>query len=196
VIYLASRSPRRQELLRQIGVGFSVLDLPDVDETRLEPETPRQYVLRLAREKATAGVAEVRRLGLVPRPVLGADTTVCIGAEIFGKPGSARDAADMLRRLSGITHLVLTGVCIADVRRASVAINITEVDFAALDAETVERYVATGEPLDKAGAYAAQGLGAMFIRAIRGSHSGVVGLPLFETMQLLREFGISESIHG
>ncbi len=191
-IYLASASPRRAELLPLIGVAFEVLHLLDfaVDESVHGREAPALYVKRLALAKARAGVRAMRARGLPVRPVLGADTTVCIGREILGKPGDAAvpalEAARMLRLLSGRTHRVLTAVAVVLGRRQQVVLSTSRVRFRHLTRDEIAAYVATGEPLDKAGGYAIQGAAAAFVSHLAGSYSGVMGLPLFETAQLLR----------
>ncbi len=191
-IYLASASPRRAELLPLIGVAFEVLHLLDsaVDESVQGREAPALYVKRLALAKARAGVRAMRARGLPLRPVLGADTTVCIGREILGKPGDAAgpalEAARMLRLLSGRTHRVLTAVALVAGRHERVLLSDSRVRFRHLTRAEIAAYVATGEPLDKAGGYAIQGAAAAFVSHLAGSYSGVMGLPLFETAQLLR----------
>lgn len=191
-IYLASQSPRRRELLTQIGVEHDVVAV-DVDETPRPGEAPAAYVQRLAREKAAAGWRALAAQGLSPRPVLGADTAVVIGegdeAHILGKPADAADARRMLSALGGRAHRVLTGVSLCGQRqRQRTALSATTVWFRALDAAAIDAYWASGEPRDKAGAYGIQGLGALFIERIDGSYSGVMGLPLFETGQLLTDY--------
>lgn len=197
-IYLASRSPRRRELLRQIGVGFEIIPLreaprypADVDETPRAGETSDAYVLRVAREKAQAAVAitSVRRLAL--RPVLAADTTVVCDDTILGKPANATDALRMLESLAGRAHRVLTAVAVASGDEIETRVSESQVWFRALTPEEIRRYVATGESTDKAGAYAVQGRAAAFITRIEGSYSGIMGLPLAETAELLRSHGIS-----
>ena len=186
-IYLASRSPRRQELLRQAGVGFRHIEV-DVDETRHGvDESPEVFVLRLALEKARAGWARVREGS--PLPVLGADTVVALDDDLFGKPEDRDQALEMLERLSGASHRVLTGVALVDDREAT-RLSFSSVTFRELSREEMERYWASGEPADKAGAYAIQGRGAVFIEHLEGSYSGVMGLPLFEVADLLDEFDI------
>jgi septum formation protein len=165
---LASASPRRAELLRAAGFGFDVL-VADVDETVQCGESPEAYVRRVAAAKAQAVAARVPG-----RQVLAADTTVVAGGEILGKPMDAADATRMLRLLSGRTHEVLTAVCL----NQSCEVEVTEVDFVALTTAEIEWYVASGEPMDKAGAYAIQGLASRFVSAVRGSYSNVVGLPI------------------
>ncbi|MBV8656809.1 MAG: septum formation inhibitor Maf [Burkholderiales bacterium] len=187
-IYLASGSPRRRELLNQIGVPFDRIG-SEVDETPAAGEGAHAYVARLAAEKAAAGVARMRMDSLAPRLVLAADTTVALDDHILGKPVDHDEACAMLRRLSGRTHEVLTGVAISDGARTEVAISTSVVRFRNLSDTEIAAYVASGEPMDKAGAYGAQGLGAVLIAELSGSFSGVVGLPLTETMQLLQGFG-------
>ncbi|NMF88358.1 Maf family protein [Aromatoleum petrolei] len=196
-IYLASRSPRRRELLRQIGVHFDLLVFrgaergadADVDETPLPDEDVERYVERVALTKAEAGCRRLQWRTLPQHPVLSADTTLELDGQIIGKPTDASDAATILRRLSGRTHRVLTAVAISDGVRTRSCINISEVRFRALTDAEIRHYVATGEPMDKAGAYGIQGRAAIFIEEIRGSYTGIMGLPLFETAQLLDAFG-------
>lgn len=192
LIYLASQSPRRRELLAQIGVGHEVLRV-DVDESRRGAEAAPDYVQRLAREKAEAGRQLVAANGLVPLPVLGADTAVVIDGRILGKPADAADARAILRLLSGRAHEVLTGIALCDANAVQVALSRTIVRFRALSEADIERYWASGEPADKAGAYGIQGLAAMFVEGIEGSYSGVVGLPLFETALLLRRHALLDA---
>lgn len=184
-VYLASQSPRRRELLQQIGVEFSIVTV-DVDETPLPAESPEAFVQRLALDKARTA----RRL--VPRDavVLGADTAVVLGDRILGKPVGREDALDMLASLSGKTHRVVTGVALVKADQEAVRISDTQVTFRQLTDAERERYWESGEPQDKAGSYAVQGLAAQFVTRIDGSYSGVVGLPLYETGELLSEFGI------
>ena len=197
-IYLASRSPRRRELLKQIGVPFQLFQLreeagrqPDVDETPGQEETPAQYVLRIARTKAETAAHYMQRRTLAQRwPVLAADTTVVCGSRIVGKPATADDAANMLNDLSGKQHQVITALALAFNDRVETALSESTVWFRDLSAEEIRRYVATGESMDKAGAYAIQGRAAAFITRIEGSYSGVVGLPLAETAILLAKAGI------
>jgi septum formation protein len=196
-IYLASKSPRRRELLRQIGVEFELLPLrdqasrnADVSELFLPDETAEDYVARVTLEKADAGLQIVRWRRLPPRPVLAADTTVVLDKIIFGKPTDQDEAIKMLRLLSGRTHQVLTSVAI---RRDEDTWQITQssdVKFAELSEETILSYCATNEPFDKAGAYGIQGAAAAFIEHISGSYTGIMGLPLFETTQLLKLAGL------
>ena len=185
MLYLASRSPRRHELLRQLGLEFSVLDV-DVPERREPGEPPEDYVSRVAREKAGAGLLQV---AAVPGAlVIGADTEVVLDDEVFGKPADASDAAGMLMRLSGRTHRVLSVVWCVSASREEHAISESRVSFATLSREDVDAYVATAEPFGKAGAYAIQGRAAAFVTHLAGSYSGVMGLPLHETALLLRGF--------
>ncbi|ENQ7059377.1 septum formation inhibitor Maf [Salmonella enterica] len=182
-LYLASGSPRRQELLTQLGCSFEQV-VPGIEEQRRAQESAPQYVVRLAREKAQAGVA------LVPRdlPVLGADTIVVLNGEVLEKPRDAAHAAEMLRLLSGNTHQVMTAVALADLQQTLDCLVVTEVTFRTLSAQDIAGYVASGEPLDKAGAYGIQGRGGCFVRKINGSYHAVVGLPLVETYELLNHF--------
>lgn len=194
-IWLASQSPRRQELLRQIGIVFRLL-APDEQEDaealeQVRPgEDPSKYVQRVAMAKAQAGRLRLARAGFEQAPILSADTTVALGGTIFGKPTDAADAARMLARLSGRTHRVLTAVALArGVHRIDTAINVSRVTFARLSAADIDRYVASGESMDKAGAYGIQGAVARHVRRIEGSYSGIMGLPLYETAQLLGAAG-------
>lgn len=195
-IYLASRSPRRRELLNQIGVRFDLMlfrAAPRQDaETAEDPaagEVPEDYVCRVALAKAHHGARLVAMRRLTPRPVLAADTTLDVDGIIVGKPKDETEAGDILRRLSGRPHRVLTAVAVAHGERAETAVSVSEVRFRPLDTDEIRRYVASGDPMDKAGAYGIQGKAAMFVEEIRGSHSGIVGLPLCETVLLLRRFG-------
>lgn len=188
VLYLASQSPRRRELLRQIGVIHEVLPV-EVDERWRAGEPARDYVARVALDKARAG-----RAALTPGcsvPVLGADTGVVIDGEVLGKPAHRNDGIAMLRRLSGATHEVLSAVAVAGTRGGAVRVSTSRVTFRTLTARECAAYWATGEPVDKAGGYAIQGLAAVFVAHIEGSYSGVMGLPLFETAALLKESGIT-----
>ena len=197
-IYLASRSPRRRELLRQIGVTFELIPLregpgrdADVDETPHAGERADDYVLRVVHEKARAAAGIVAARRIVARPVLAADTTVVCDDEILGKPANAADAARMLELLGGRSHRVLTAVAVSADGTLETRVSESCVWFRVLDAAEIRRYVATGEPGDKAGAYAVQGQAAAFITRIDGSYSGIMGLPLAETAELLRSYGIS-----
>jgi len=187
-IYLASRSPRRGELLGQIGIGFDVHP-SDVDESVLPDEAPEHYVMRLAKEKASVCVQRLVEQNLPLLPVLAADTTVCIDGMILGKPEDDADAATMLRRMSDRWHVVHTAVAVADRDRVAVALSSTQVELAPLSEADIAAYIASGEPRDKAGSYGIQGLAGTFIRRIEGSYSGVMGLPIYETAQLLKQFG-------
>ena len=187
MLHLASQSPRRRELLARLGLAFGVLDI-DVAEQRQATESPEDYVRRVAREKAAAGLA---RLMQAPDAlVIGADTEVVLGDAVFGKPRDAAGAAAMLRQLSGRTHRVLSAVSVVSAGRELQALSESEVTFAPLDDAQIHAYVASGEPDGKAGAYAIQGVAQAFIPRLSGSYSGVMGLPLFETAQLLRTFGV------
>ena len=195
-IYLASRSPRRRELLTQIGVQFDTLYFrepprhdDDVDESAHAGEAPLIYVERVARAKAEHGWSVVQMRRLMPQPVLAADTTLEVDGEIVGKPLDAADAQRILHRLSGRSHRVLTAVAIAFEGRIETVTSISEVTFGLLDEADIRRYIATGEPMDKAGAYGIQGRAGMFVEHLSGSYSGVMGLPLHETANLLRTFG-------
>lgn len=197
-IYLASRSPRRRELLNQIGVPFDTLlfrsgrrNDDDVDETPLDAEPAIDYVQRLARAKASFGVELVRERRLIAQPVLAADTTVVLGEEILGKPESAAEAMAMLEKLSGSKHRVLTAVAVAFGDRIEHVLSVSEVNFRPLSEDDIRRYVRSGEPMDKAGAYGIQGRAATFVTHLSGSYTGVMGLPLYETAGLLAKFGIS-----
>ncbi len=195
-IYLASQSPRRRELLAQIGVRFDLLLFrtgsradPETCEDVLPGEAPDTYALRVAAAKARYGAQLLQLRRLPPRPVLAADTTLDVDGDIVGKPRDDTDAAAILARLAGRGHRVLTAVAVAQGERLEQALSVSEVRFRALSAAEIQRYVASGEPRDKAGAYGIQGHAAMFVEEIRGSHSGIVGLPLCETALLLRKFG-------
>ena len=193
-IYLASRSPRRRELLAQIGVRYHLLlfrsrpeSPPDVDETVLPNEPPDTYVERVARAKAQAGWKLLRLRNLPLAPVLAADTTVALAGKSLGKPADRKEAADMLASLSGQRHEVLTAVALMRDDEIESALSRSEVQFKKLSAAEIAQYVATGESDDKAGAYAIQGRAARFVVELRGSYSGVMGLPLYETSQLLEK---------
>jgi septum formation protein len=197
LIYLASRSPRRRELLHQIGVEHEVLTQrikaargADVNEEVRPGEHPRDYVMRVCRDKAESAWTRVVQRKLPLRALLAADTTVCMGSEIFGTPADAAEAAGFLALLSGCEHEVLTAVALKYQDRMEFALSATTVRFRVLEAAEIGRYVASGEPMDKAGAYGIQGHAGAFIAEIRGSYSGVMGLPLFETAQLLTAFGL------
>ncbi len=193
-VYLASQSPRRRQLLEQLGVRYELL-LPDdtEDSESLEEvrrgEAPAAYVRRVTGLKLDAALARLQRRGLPPAPVLCSDTTVARGRTIYGKPVDARDAERMLRELSGATHRVLTAVAVQGGRKRREVLSASSVTFARMTAAQVRAYVATGEPMGKAGAYAVQGRAAAHIARIAGSYTGIMGLPLHETATLLREFG-------
>ncbi len=195
-VYLASQSPRRKQLLEQLGVKFELL-LPDASEDAealevVRPnEKPRTYVQRVTALKLEAALKRLKNRGLTPAPVLCSDTTVAIGNTIFAKPDNAEHAKEMLRQLSGQTHRVLTAVSIGTMRKQSRALSISQVRFADLSKQDIDRYVASQEPLGKAGSYAIQGKAAAFISHISGNYSGIMGLPMFETAHLLREFGFA-----
>ena len=197
-IYLASQSPRRRELLKQIGINFELLLLRsdprrkiDVDEVPQENEDPVDYVRRISRAKASVGWNALLSRNLRPFPVLAADTTVTLDGNILGKPRDREDAAAMLRQLSGRQHQVLSAVAVALDERIEICLSTTAVTFAALSEERIHRYLLTNEGHDKAGAYGIQGHASTFVQRIEGSYSGVMGLPLFETVELLRAFGYS-----
>jgi len=195
-IYLASSSPRRSELLRQIGVDFEVLAFrsirrgrdTDVDETPLPDEIPERYVERMAINKVYAGVRRQLWRKLPCLPVLAADTIIDVDGCIIGKPANTNDACEILKRISGRCHRVLTAVALSDGKCTNTCLSVSDVRFRPLTEDDICRYVATGEPMDKAGAYAIQGRAAAFVMEIRGSYSGIMGLPLFETASLLEAF--------
>jgi septum formation protein len=193
-VYLASQSPRRRQLLEQLGVRYELL-LPDPDEDAeaieavLPGEAPAAYVQRVTGLKLDAALQRLRRRGLPAAPVLCSDTTVALGRRILGKPADDAEAAAMLRALSGRTHRVLTAVAVQKGRRRETALSDSRVTFDVLTPAQVRAYVASGEPRGKAGAYAIQGRAAAYISRIAGSHSGIMGLPAHETAQLLRAFG-------
>lgn len=187
MLYLASQSPRRAQLLEQLGLRFGVLEV-EVIERREAGEAALDYGRRVAREKAGAGLLRV--MSSAGATVLAADTEVVLDDEVFGKPVDAVDAARMLAQLAGRTHRVVSAVCVLSGAREAQIVQVSEVTFAALTAAQIANYVATHEPLGKAGGYAIQGAAAAFIEHLSGSYSGVMGLPLFETAQLLRDFGV------
>jgi septum formation protein len=193
-IYLASQSPRRRQLLEQIGVRFELL-LPDAEEDAeaLEAERagelPADYVRRVTLAKLHAARERLRRRGLPAAPVLCSDTTVALGRRLLGKPADAAQAVETLRSLAGRTHRVLTAVAVAWGTREALALSVSRVRFEALDAARIQAYVDSGEPFGKAGAYAIQSAAAAWISHIEGSYSGIMGLPLFETAQLLAQAG-------
>jgi septum formation protein len=190
-LYLASGSPRRRELLTQLGLQFERL-ITHVEEQRQPEEAAEAYVRRLASDKAHAGVA------VAPQdlPVLGADTIVVLNGEVLEKPQDAAHAAAMLSKLSGQTHQVMTAVALADKQRELDCLVTTDVTFRKMTAEEISHYIASGEPMDKAGAYGIQGLGGNFVRKINGSYHAVVGLPLVETGELLSHFQSLRALRG
>ncbi|MFN0186287.1 MAG: Maf family protein [Aquabacterium sp.] len=194
-LYLASQSPRRRQLLQQAGIACELLlPGPDEDAEALEAERPgerpQDYVVRVTALKLAAARQRLARRGLAPGVVLAADTTVVLRGRILAKPVDATDAARMLQRLSGRTHRVLTAVAAHDGRRRHQALSVSSVRLAPLPPDVIQAYVASGEPFGKAGGYAIQGTLAGWIERVAGSYSGVMGLPLFETVQLLRRCGI------
>lgn len=189
MIYLASASPRRCELLQQLAIPFQQL-ITDIDETAKPHESPQQLVQRLAYEKAMAAQA----LAQHDYPILGADTIVVKDNQIYGKPQDAAQAADMLQNLSNRCHQVMTAIALIDGRQCQQALSVSQVCFAPLSETMIAAYVQTGEPLDKAGAYAIQGVAAAFIKELKGSYSGVMGLPLYETWQLLQNMQQPENV--
>lgn len=203
-IYLASQSPRRSQLLDQISVSHQILvadaaenAIEDAEalEIALKNEAPQAYVMRVTGLKLDAAVRRLKIRGLVAAPILCADTTVCMGRVIYGKPENAADAARMLAELSGKTHRVLTSVAMAygaDGKKRLQALSESKVTFAPMTKAQIANYVATGEPLGKAGSYGVQGMAAGMIERISGSYSGIMGLPLFETTQLLRQIGFNK----
>ncbi len=190
-LYLASGSPRRRELLTQLGLSFERL-ATEVEEQRHDGETAQQYVRRLAHDKAQAGVA----VAAEDLPVLGADTIVVLNNEVLEKPVNTAAAAAMLAKLSGQTHQVMTAVALADRQQTLDCLAITDVTFRVLTPEDIASYVASGEPMDKAGAYGIQGLGGNFVRKINGSYHAVVGLPLVETAELFSHFQSLREVRG
>jgi septum formation protein len=189
-IYLASKSPRRRELLTQIGVHFDLLLFRSAPREDAETdEAPLDYACRVAGAKARHGSRIVAVRKLAPRPLLAADTTLDVDGEIIGKPRDEADASAILHRLAGRTHKVITAIALAHGERFECVASVSEVRFRELSTEEIRRYVVSNEPMDKAGAYGIQGRAAMFVEEIRGSHSGIVGLPLCETTLLLRKFG-------
>lgn len=195
-IYLASQSPRRRELLKQIGINFEMLLLrsdarrmTDADEAPHVDELPEEYVKRICEDKARAGWDALKFRNLPPFPVLAADTTVTLDGKIIGKPCSREEATAMLSQLSGRQHQVLSAVAAAFEERIEIRLSATTVTFATLSEERIHRYLLTNEAHDKAGAYGIQGHAAAFVQRIEGSYSGVMGLPLYETVELLRAFG-------
>jgi septum formation protein len=196
IIYLASKSPRRRELLRQIGVQYELLMMReqsprvDVDEAPLRDESAHAYVQRIVLLKAAMAMKVMRERRLPARPILTADTTVTIDGEVLGKPVDRDDAVRMLKRLGGQSHQVLTAIAVTVDREVKHVLSTSFVSFATLSDDEIKRYVDSGEPMDKAGGYAVQGLAARFITKLSGSYSGVMGLPLYETTALLRQCGL------
>ena len=198
-IYLASQSPRRRQLLEQLGVAYQLL-LPDLEEDSEEleavhsNEAPAAYVQRVTQLKLDAALLRLKRRGLPAAPILCSDTTVACGRTIFGKPADETDACRMLSELSGRTHRVLTAVALGTARKRAQVLSVSRVMFASLTAAQIRHYVGSGEPMGKAGAYAVQGRAAAFISHLSGSYSGIMGLPMYETTALLRSFGIHSSV--
>ena len=197
-IYLASRSPRRRELLHQIGVRFDLMlfrgpprEDAEVNEQQLPGEKADDYVVRVCRAKALHGARQMQQRRLPARLLLAADTTLDLEGETIVKPRDAADAAGILERLSDRTHRVLTGVALVGGERIEHVLSVSEVRFRKLQSEEIRRYIASGEPFDKAGAYGIQGRAGAFVRSLSGSYTGVMGLPLFETIELLETFGIA-----
>lgn len=193
-VYLASQSPRRSQLLEQLGVRHQLLLADESEDAEaleqvVSGEAPAAYVVRVTQHKLDAAIARAKRRGLTAAPILCADTTVALGRQILGKPADAVQARQMLARLSGRTHRVLTAVALAAGRRRVQALSVSRVTFAPMTSVQIRAYVASGEPMGKAGAYAVQGGAARYITRISGSYSGIMGLPLFETGQLLRSVG-------
>lgn len=194
-VYLASQSPRRRQLLEQLGVRYELL-LPDESEDAealevvLKNEAPAAYVKRVTKLKLDAAVARLKRRQLEPAPILCSDTTVALGRTIYGKPDDAKDAQRMLGELAGCTHRVLTAVSVHSGRKRLDALSTSKVTFDQMTSQQIRAYVATGEPLGKAGAYAVQGRAALYITRIDGSYSGIMGLPVRETALLLKAAGI------
>lgn len=186
LIHLASRSPRRRALLEQLGINYALVD-QDLEETLAPGESPEVFVIRLALEKARAGLVRLDDEGAV---VLGADTVVALDDEVLGKPESRAAGLDMLSRLSGRAHRVLTGVAMVDGEHEATRLSLSTVTFRHLGDSEMQRYWESAEPLDKAGGYAIQGRGGVFVEHLDGSYSGVMGLPLFEVHDLLDEFGL------
>lgn len=197
-IWLASKSPRRQELLTQIGIAFDILQPPAqdiqnsdmVNERILSKESAFDYVYRLSQEKANYAWHYLLKSGLALRPVLSADTTVTINQKILGKPANREEAYAIIKMLSGHTHQVLTAVTVKWKNKQLTATQTSDVTFTALDDARINAYIATDEPYDKAGGYGIQGLAGKFISHINGSYSSIMGLPLYETTELLREIGM------
>lgn len=194
-VYLASQSPRRRQLLEQMGVHCELL-LPDATEdaealeAERQGELPLAYVQRVTRAKLHAARQRLQQRQLPPAPILCSDTTVALGRRIYGKPQDAADAAAILQQLSGRTHRVITAVAVASGAAEHLAVSTSRVSFAELSADTLERYIASGEPFGKAGAYGIQGAAGAWVKRIDGSYTGIMGLPLYETAELLRAVGV------
>ena len=194
-IYLASQSPRRRQLLEQMGVRCELL-LPDASEdaealeAERQGELPLAYVQRVTRAKLHAARQRLQQRQLPPAPILCSDTTVALGRRIYGKPQDAADAAAILQQLSGRTHRVITAVAVASGKAEHLAVSTSRVSFAELSADTLARYIASGEPFGKAGAYGIQGAAGAWVKRIDGSYTGIMGLPLYETAELLRAVGV------
>ncbi len=194
-VYLASQSPRRRQLLEQMGVRCELL-LPDATEdaealeAERQGELPLAYVQRVTRAKLHAARQRLQQRQLPPAPILCSDTTVALGRRIYGKPQDAADAAAILQQLSGRTHRVITAVAVASGAAEHLAVSTSRVSFAELSADTLERYIASGEPFGKAGAYGIQGAAGAWVKRIDGSYTGIMGLPLYETAELLRAVGV------
>ncbi len=187
-VYLASASPRRQDLLRQAGIAHQVI-VPSIDEVVQSGETAEEFVMRVAREKAQFVLALIAQQGKPAAPVLGADTCIALEGEIFGKPADREQGIHMLSRLAGRSHEVLTGVALLSEGKLLQELSRSRVVFGAISASEIEDYWDSGEPADKAGAYAIQGSAAAFIERIEGSYTGIVGLPLFEVTNMIKKFG-------
>ena len=190
-VYLASQSPRRRQLLDQIGVSYELLlATPEEDAESLETirpgELPMTYVKRVTQLKLEAAVLRMKARNLAIAPVLCADTTVALGRQILGKPEDAKDAFRILKALSGQTHRVLTAVAVASGRKRQIRVAVSQVTFAPMKISEIKRYIESGEPMGKAGAYGIQGLAAAYISEIKGSYTGIMGLPLFETSEILK----------
>lgn len=192
-LYLASGSPRRRQLLHELGLDFAVVE-QSADETLMPGEEAEDYVRRLALAKAASGLQTVVSQGLPVRPVMGSDTAVCCDGDILGKPANREQGLAMLARLSGRSHEVFSGVALDDGQRSFALVSCTRVFFRTISTVEAQAYWDTGEPADKAGGYGIQGIAARFVSRIEGSYSGVVGLPLVETQQLLGQFGIECSL--
>ena len=197
-IWLASKSPRRAELLASMGVPFDVLQFKDdagahyeVDESVHPGEPPRDYVRRVAFDKALHAVTYVRNNGLPERPLLSADTTVALGDRILGKPADATEAREMLTALSGRVHEVLTAIVVVDGQDIRQMLSVSRVEFMSLNVQTIERYIGSGEPFDKAGGYGIQGHAGIFVSDMQGSFTGIMGLPVHETALLLAPLGFN-----